>query len=375
VHLGKIDAEWRAILPQVANLQQSGGPNLASSAPQRGVNLAAQFIFPRLPHLPFPIVIVITKDNVALACAWHCGEQQTRLSQPTVPAGLGGVAANEVPGQGRGHSTNFRALDHFVGCGTHFLPSRTFLYCIRPILRVRRLRRATDRHERPRLIRESRLRAECSRARPGPQQGHETVGGDQSPRAAMDPRVTTVLALLETRMDWQIDALAASVNLSRSRLRHLFRVEMSMSLYRHLKERRLVRAEQLLRTTFLSVKPDITKSQLARIESQVLPLLDHDFALDSNRIAILRRRPTSQPFETTGLLSERGCLAPRAAFWVPTSPCERRTRGATGQLRPALAHCRAIEVGIGRGARDKARDLADAEPGFSVNVSPCTTRT
>jgi len=42
----------------------------------------------------------------------------------------------------------------------------------------------------------------------------------------MDPRVAAVLALLDKRADIGMDALSASVNLSASRLRHLFRNEM-----------------------------------------------------------------------------------------------------------------------------------------------------
>lgn len=51
-----------------------------------------------------------------------------------------------------------------------------------------------------------------------------------------------------------IAELARRVNLSLSRLRHLFKTEMGMSPAQYLKALRLQRAKDLLETTFLSVK-------------------------------------------------------------------------------------------------------------------------
>jgi len=76
----------------------------------------------------------------------------------------------------------------------------------------------------------------------------------------VDPRVAAVLVLIETRSDFDTVALASSVNLSPSRLRHLFRADMSISIHRFLRERRLQRAKDLLKTTFLSVKQVTTAS-------------------------------------------------------------------------------------------------------------------
>jgi transcriptional regulator GlxA family with amidase domain len=70
----------------------------------------------------------------------------------------------------------------------------------------------------------------------------------------MDSRVATVLAFVEKQPDIDIEAVSASVNLSPSRLRHLFRAETRMPLYQYVKRCRLQRAEHLLATTFLSVK-------------------------------------------------------------------------------------------------------------------------
>lgn len=56
--------------------------------------------------------------------------------------------------------------------------------------------------------------------------------------------------------------LAQRVNLSPSRLQHLFKAETGVSLTQHLKALRLERARELLETTFLSVKQIMTTAGL-----------------------------------------------------------------------------------------------------------------
>ena len=72
----------------------------------------------------------------------------------------------------------------------------------------------------------------------------------------MDRRIQTVIALMEARLAMRPDtgAIARSVNLSPSRLRHLFKRETGCTISQYLRQLRLQRAELLLRTTFLSVK-------------------------------------------------------------------------------------------------------------------------
>ena len=70
----------------------------------------------------------------------------------------------------------------------------------------------------------------------------------------MDRRIQAVMARMESEPAVQFSELAAMVNLSLSRLRHLFKKEVGVTPTQYLKEWRLRRAEQLLRTTFLSVK-------------------------------------------------------------------------------------------------------------------------
>jgi len=72
----------------------------------------------------------------------------------------------------------------------------------------------------------------------------------------MDRRIELVISKIktETATPWDAASLAALVNLSPSRFRHLFKQETGTGPAQYLKEFRLRKAEQMLRTTFLSVK-------------------------------------------------------------------------------------------------------------------------
>ena len=72
----------------------------------------------------------------------------------------------------------------------------------------------------------------------------------------MDRRIEVVVSNLESRISksWEIRELAQLVNLSASRLRHLFKQETGKTPAQYLKHLRLEKAEVLLRTTFLTVK-------------------------------------------------------------------------------------------------------------------------
>lgn len=71
-----------------------------------------------------------------------------------------------------------------------------------------------------------------------------------------EPRILQVIALIAQELQRKITTveMAQSVNLSPSRLRHLFRDKMGVSLRQYLKEQRLSKARQLLETTFLNVQ-------------------------------------------------------------------------------------------------------------------------
>ena len=72
----------------------------------------------------------------------------------------------------------------------------------------------------------------------------------------MDSRVLVVSSALENQLHDSLRTidLSSSVNLSSSRLRHLFKAEMKQSLTQYRRKVRMAEARALLETTFLSVK-------------------------------------------------------------------------------------------------------------------------
>jgi AraC family transcriptional regulator of arabinose operon len=81
----------------------------------------------------------------------------------------------------------------------------------------------------------------------------------------MDRRIELVLAQIESDVAraWETAELAALLNLSASRFRHLFKEEIGVSLGAYLRERRMERAELLLRTTFLSIKEVMSEAGMS----------------------------------------------------------------------------------------------------------------
>ena len=72
----------------------------------------------------------------------------------------------------------------------------------------------------------------------------------------MDRRIELIISKIkaETAAPWDTPTLAALVNLSPSRFRHLFKQETGTSPAQYLRDFRLRKAEKMLRTTFLTVK-------------------------------------------------------------------------------------------------------------------------
>lgn len=72
----------------------------------------------------------------------------------------------------------------------------------------------------------------------------------------MDRRIELIISRLkkDPTASWDIPTLAVLVNLSPSRFRHLFKQETGMGPAQYLKDIRLIKAEKMLRTTFLSIK-------------------------------------------------------------------------------------------------------------------------
>lgn len=72
----------------------------------------------------------------------------------------------------------------------------------------------------------------------------------------MEPRINIAIRLMTADLSRVIalDELAKTLNLSTSRLRHLFKYELGVSPLRYLKTQRLLKAKELLENTFLNVE-------------------------------------------------------------------------------------------------------------------------
>ena len=77
----------------------------------------------------------------------------------------------------------------------------------------------------------------------------------------MDPRVLQAINLLSEDLSrpFSFEAVAASVNLSQSRLRHLFKDETGLTPAQYLKRLRIEGARKLLEGSFLRVKEVMTR--------------------------------------------------------------------------------------------------------------------
>lgn len=92
-----------------------------------------------------------------------------------------------------------------------------------------------------------------------PRETSKFASGEQFDRGVcklIDRRIRIVVTLLESNSDKQIEVakIARLVNLSSSRLAHLFKSEMDLSMQQYLKQLRLAKAKRELETSFLSVK-------------------------------------------------------------------------------------------------------------------------
>jgi transcriptional regulator GlxA family with amidase domain len=72
----------------------------------------------------------------------------------------------------------------------------------------------------------------------------------------MEPRIHRIIHLMtvDLRQELPLNELAHSLNLSESRLRHLFKKEMGISPVQYLKAQRMQKAKELLEKTYLNVK-------------------------------------------------------------------------------------------------------------------------
>jgi len=74
--------------------------------------------------------------------------------------------------------------------------------------------------------------------------------------ASVDQRIQIIITILNGEIDQQcsLEELARVVNLSSSRMRHLFKDHTGLTPAAYLKTLRLEKAKELLETTFLSLK-------------------------------------------------------------------------------------------------------------------------
>jgi AraC family transcriptional regulator, arabinose operon regulatory protein len=72
----------------------------------------------------------------------------------------------------------------------------------------------------------------------------------------LDPRIQITISTIQTQISSKVDVnrLAQKANISASHLRHLFKMETGLTLMQYIKLIRMQKAEQLLLSTFLSVK-------------------------------------------------------------------------------------------------------------------------
>jgi transcriptional regulator GlxA family with amidase domain len=77
----------------------------------------------------------------------------------------------------------------------------------------------------------------------------------------VDPRVVKVIEIMNRNLHRHlpVGGMASSVNLSYSRLEHLFKAETGMTPVSYLKKLRIERARELLETTFLTNQQIIIK--------------------------------------------------------------------------------------------------------------------
>jgi transcriptional regulator GlxA family with amidase domain len=123
---------------------------------------------------------------------------------------------------------------------------------------------------------------------------------------AMNLKVSKVIALMsgDAHRAHTLAELAAYVNLSTSRLRHLFKEETGVTLSEYVKLLRLRRAAELLATTFLSVKEVMTETGL-KSQSHFVRVFKRAYGLTPTRYRAMYHGATDRPAE--------GARAPLAA--------------------------------------------------------------
>lgn len=102
--------------------------------------------------------------------------------------------------------------------------------------------------------------------------------------SAMDPRVQRILSVIDRdfRDDLSICSLASVVNISPSRLNSIFRMETGLSVKQYLKMYRLLKARELLESTFFSIKETMANVGI-KDESHFVRDFEKTFGLSPTR--------------------------------------------------------------------------------------------
>ena len=123
----------------------------------------------------------------------------------------------------------------------------------------------------------------------------------------MDRRIELVIAKIKTdpAAAWDFAALAALVNLSPSRFRHLFKQETGTTPAQYVKEVRLRHAAKLLRNSFLTIKQILktaglgSNAHFVRDFRRLYGMTPTAYRRTMGRLA-KRRRRKKKPSATTG---------------------------------------------------------------------------
>jgi transcriptional regulator GlxA family with amidase domain len=115
----------------------------------------------------------------------------------------------------------------------------------------------------------------------------------------MDPRVQIVTDLMRRTLDRPLvlGELSNTVNLSASRLRHLFKVEIGTTPSHYLKHLRLQRARELARHTFLSIKEIMVRVGI-KDESHFVRDFERLYGASPTRYRATHHRDTATHDET-----------------------------------------------------------------------------
>jgi AraC family transcriptional regulator, arabinose operon regulatory protein len=123
----------------------------------------------------------------------------------------------------------------------------------------------------------------------------------------VDPRVRTATELMKRTLDrpLALDDLSKALNLSVSRLRHVFKSETGSSPSQYLKDLRLATARDLAATTFLTVKEIMVRVGI-RDESHFVRDFARTYGLSPTQYRAARRADSDRSRKPAPKLVSKG---------------------------------------------------------------------